>query len=183
MPLQNKNEVIGVIRIEMAMKDDHFSEDDKNNREKLSLTNSNVIYDTQRYRKLNKLIQERSSTSMNLEEALEKVVDVISDSLMSEKCSLYLLSPDSKKLLLTAQHGIEKEDHEKVAKKIKSVKKVKWIVSYDNKKKVKEMYRQNRCFEYCLNYSASNISLGEEIMFFSENLNVSKAMLSSLQKA
>lgn len=77
----------------------------------------------------------------------------------------------------------KENDHLKIAKKIKSIKNTKWIVSYDNKREVKEMYRDRRFFEYCLNYSAANVSSGEEIMFFSENLNVSKAMLSSLQKA
>lgn len=101
---------------------------------------------------------------------------------LDEKTLCYFDPPYYEKGKALYVNYYKKDDHVKVAKKIKSIKKVKWVVSYDNKKEVKEMYPQNRSFEYCLNYSAANVSLGEEIMFFSENLNVSKAMLLTLQK-
>ncbi len=74
----------------------------------------------------------------------------------------------------------EEADHIKMAKKISSIKRIKWVVSYDNKPEVKEMYNNFRNFEYTLNYSAADTRLGNEVMFFSNNLTVSDRMLSGL---
>ena len=101
---------------------------------------------------------------------------------LSKKTLCYFDPPYYEKGKALYVNYYRNSDHTKIAKKIQSIKKVKWIVSYDDKKEVKNMYRGSRCFEYTLNYSASNVSLGKEVMFFSKDLNVSKDMLSALQK-
>ena len=72
------------------------------------------------------------------------------------------------------------DDHVKMAKCIQSMKKIRWIVSYDNKTEVKQMYSGCNNIEYDLNYSAANVRKGKEIMFFSNNLVVSEPMISIL---
>lgn len=71
-------------------------------------------------------------------------------------------------------------DHKKMAEAIKAIDKFKWIVSYDNKPAIKEMYTHCRHHEYTLNYSAADNKLGSEVVFFSDNLAISKQMLSVL---
>lgn len=61
-------------------------------------------------------------------------------------------------------------DHTEVAKTIKGLKKFKWIVSYDNRPEIKELYEDYRQLEYSLNYSATTAKEGTEVMIFSDNL-------------
>jgi DNA adenine methylase len=72
-------------------------------------------------------------------------------------------------------------DHLKISKLIKSTKKVKWAVSYDNKDKIKDMYKQCHRIEYNLNYSVSLASMGTEVMFFSKGLKLSENATSCLR--
>jgi len=43
-----------------------------------------------------------------------------------------------------------------------------WIVSYDDVREIRDLYRSFRHREYLLNYSAAKIQTGSEIMFFSD---------------
>ena len=74
----------------------------------------------------------------------------------------------------------ENKDHQKIADAISSIRNTKWIVSYDNKNEIKNMYNQFRSNEYNLRYSAAETRSGSEIMFFSDDLEVSKDMIVSL---
>ncbi|QHE60395.1 DNA adenine methylase [Rossellomorea vietnamensis] len=66
------------------------------------------------------------------------------------------------------------EDHLLLANKIqKELKNRKWIVSYDNSPKIKEMYQKLQYIEYYLNYSVSDKRKGIEFMFFSKNTSQS----------
>ena len=59
-------------------------------------------------------------------------------------------------------------DHLKLSKTIQQdLKNRKWIVTYDNSSKIKDMYHKLEYFEYSLNYSAQNRTQGIEYMFFS----------------
>lgn len=64
----------------------------------------------------------------------------------------------------------DKSDHELVAKKIKEIVKMHWVVSYDNVEEIKKMYSRFRQTEYSLVYTANNRKMGSEILFFSPNL-------------
>lgn len=47
-----------------------------------------------------------------------------------------------------------------------------WIVSYDNVEEICAMYQLSRSLSYGLNYTAQRRYVGNEIMFFSQNINV-----------
>ncbi len=64
------------------------------------------------------------------------------------------------------------KDHITVARNVKSLKNFNWIVSYDNRDEIKELYSKYRKIEYSLLYTASKVSEGSEIMFFDDKLNV-----------
>lgn len=61
-------------------------------------------------------------------------------------------------------------DHERVGKKIRQIKKIKWIVSYDNVPEIKKIYSNIRKTEYSLSYTAMGTKTGSEVLFFSPKL-------------
>lgn len=61
-------------------------------------------------------------------------------------------------------------DHAILSEKIKSLDKIKWVVSYDNVPEIKDLYSHYRQVEYSLNYSAAKAKIGSEVMIFSHNL-------------
>ncbi|MCO6174488.1 DNA adenine methylase [Flavobacterium sp. NRK F10] len=64
----------------------------------------------------------------------------------------------------------QKSDHEKVADKIKQIKKINWIVSYDNQHVIRELYSSYPKKEYTFNHSAFKSKIGKEILFFSKKI-------------
>ena len=68
----------------------------------------------------------------------------------------------------------ENNDHQKIVTEIDQLKKQRWVVTYDNVKPIRQLYKKYRKSTYSLNYSAAKIMKGEEIMFFSDNLYISK---------
>jgi len=70
----------------------------------------------------------------------------------------------------------EKDDHQKVADKIKQIKNAKWIVSYDNVSEIKNIYRGYKKKEYSLFHNAYKIRQGEEVLFFSNNLKIPRVI-------
>jgi len=64
------------------------------------------------------------------------------------------------------------QDHVSVAKQITSLKRHRWIVSYDYTSEISQLYHSFRRKRYFVNYSAGLHGKGEEVMFFSDNLFV-----------
>ena len=63
-------------------------------------------------------------------------------------------------------------DHKKVSKQIKKIKNSKWIVSYDDATKIKKLYRGFKTIEYSFLHVARTVKKANEVLFFSENLEV-----------
>ncbi len=69
--------------------------------------------------------------------------------------------------------------HKKVASTIKGIKKINWIVSYDNTPQIESIYKwvsKKRIKKYTFNHSAYRAREGKEILFFSKNLLTPKAV-------
>jgi DNA adenine methylase len=62
------------------------------------------------------------------------------------------------------------KDHLLVSQMINGITKHKWLVSYDNREEIRELYKDNKMFSYTLNYSAVNATKGTEIMFYHNDL-------------
>ena len=58
-----------------------------------------------------------------------------------------------------------------------------WVVSYDNTKEICAMYGISRSLNYCLNYTAQRHYVGNEVMFFSQNLVIPDAAISHVKVA
>lgn len=63
-------------------------------------------------------------------------------------------------------------DHEEVSKEIQKIKNARWIVSYDNLREIRKLYKDVKKKEYTLLHTANKIKTGKEILFFSNNLIV-----------
>jgi len=61
-------------------------------------------------------------------------------------------------------------DHINVSHEIRSLKKHRWIVTYDNVDFIHKLYSGFRQIKYSLNYTANSFGQGEEIMYLSDNL-------------
>ena len=67
----------------------------------------------------------------------------------------------------------EHDDHVAIAKAIqKKAFKWPWVVSYDNAEEICVMYQLSKSLSYGLNYTAQRRYVGNEVMFFSQNLVV-----------
>ena len=64
-------------------------------------------------------------------------------------------------------------DHEKVASTItKTIRRQKWMVSYDDAKPIRQIYSSYRHLAYRIGYSAREARAGQEIMFFCDHLKI-----------
>jgi len=64
----------------------------------------------------------------------------------------------------------KEKNHKIVSEKIKSIKNIKWIVSYDNVPQIKKLYLDNKKKEFSFKHTAYEIREGKEILFFSKNI-------------
>lgn len=64
------------------------------------------------------------------------------------------------------------KDHLEVAQAVRSLRKVHWLVSYDDVLPIQEMYDGTPALQYTIGYSARNVLRGREAMFFSDGLIV-----------
>ena len=72
-------------------------------------------------------------------------------------------------------------DHESVARSVRSIKNVSWIVSYDDVGPVCELYESSRFLKYSIGYSAREVGRGCEAMFFSSDLTIPKVTDSMIE--
>ena len=68
-------------------------------------------------------------------------------------------------------------DHKEVANMIKKIKKIEWIVSYDDTSQIKKIYNWvNKKIEYSVSHTAYKAKPGKEVLFFSKNLKIQKGI-------
>ncbi|MBO0409007.1 DNA adenine methylase [Aeromonas hydrophila] len=64
------------------------------------------------------------------------------------------------------------DDHLKIKNALSAANIKYWIVSYDNASEIKELYSEFRQDEYSLQYTAQNKKNGQEVMIFSEGIDI-----------
>lgn len=67
------------------------------------------------------------------------------------------------------------EDHLLVSQMISGIEEHKWLVSYDNEKEIRKLYKDNKKFAYSLNYSAVNATTGTEVMIYHNDLIIPRS--------
>ena len=61
-------------------------------------------------------------------------------------------------------------DHREVSERIQEIRGLRWIVSYDNVPEIQELYEGRPRKEYSFSHTAYETRVGNEILFFSDNL-------------
>lgn len=105
-----------------------------------------------------------------------RFLDHIASTLPARKTMIYLDPPYYKKGKELYYDFYQHDDHVQVANHIRSqLSGFHWIVSYDNVAPIHAMYTKFRSIEYSVGYSAREVKLGSEVMFFSPKLKIPPA--------
>ena len=85
---------------------------------------------------------------------------------------VYLDPPYFEKGRYLYHDAYEPADHGDIAFAVRAMKRVNWIVSYDDVRPIHDLYAEAKWLQYGLGYSARNRVRGREAMFFSDGLVV-----------
>jgi len=99
-------------------------------------------------------------------------VDLVKEISKNKKTIFYFDPPYYLKGKSLYMNYYNHDDHEKVSEAIKKIKNARWIVSYDNVHQIKELYKGHNPLEFSYFYTAHDTKLGNEILFFSNNLKI-----------
>ncbi|NFG96872.1 DNA adenine methylase [Clostridium sporogenes] len=100
----------------------------------------------------------------------EKLIDDVIINLR-KKSFIFFDPPYYKKGASLYTNFYKHEDHLALSNKIKNIKYHSWIVTYDNVKEIRDMYKDKRMETYQLNYYAQKKYKGNEVIFYSNTLN------------
>lgn len=109
-----------------------------------------------------------SITIYNLD--AEKLIDKIIETL-DRKSFIFFDPPYYKKGQSLYTNYYKHEDHLSLANKIKTIRYHSWIVTYDNVKEIKDMYKGFTNETYELNYSAQRKYKGSEVIIYSKTIS------------
>lgn len=97
---------------------------------------------------------------------------------LPKKSLIYLDPPYYVKGKGLYRNYYQHDDHVAIAKTIQGrTFKWPWVVSYDNAEEICTMYKISRSMSYGLNYTAQRRYVGNEVMFFSQNLVIPDALI------
>ncbi len=99
-----------------------------------------------------------------------KLIDKIQQEADNENIVFYFDPPYYLKASTLYMNHYEVESHKMVSEKIKAIKNIKWIVSYDNVPEIQELYSECNNKEFSFKHTAYESRMGKEIIFFSNNL-------------
>jgi DNA adenine methylase len=100
----------------------------------------------------------------------EDLIDVIEAEPCPENTIFYFDPPYFLKASSLYMNHYKSQNHLQVSEKIKAIKKIKWVVSYDNVPEIKELYSDCEKKEYSFSHTAGVKKLGKELLFFSPEL-------------
>jgi len=95
---------------------------------------------------------------------------ILKQPIQEENTIFYFDPPYHQKADTLYMNHYEDKDHKEICNKIKSIKTVKWIVSYDNVEMIKKLYSECPFKEFSFKHTAYESRDGQEILFMSKNL-------------
>lgn len=99
-----------------------------------------------------------------------KLIDKIQKEAVNDNVIFYFDPPYYLKSSTLYMNHYQDKNHENVSNKIRSIKNIKWIVSYDNVPEIKELYSECKKKEFSFKHTAYKSRIGREILFFSKNV-------------
>lgn len=121
-----------------------------------------------------KLIASRKQDIRLYKKDAIKLIDKIQTEAIDENIIFYFDPPYYLKASTLYMNHYEDKNHKKVSDKIKSIRNIKWIVSYDNVPQIQELYSDCSKKEFSFKHTAYESRVGQEIMFFSSNIEQPK---------
>lgn len=99
-----------------------------------------------------------------------KLIDKIQLECENEKTIFYFDPPYYLKAESLYLNHYNHSDHRIISEKIKAIRNISWIVSYDNTKEIQSLYEDCKKKEYSFKHTAYEIRNGKELLFFSSDL-------------
>jgi DNA adenine methylase len=98
------------------------------------------------------------------------LIDLIEKEPSPENSIFYFDPPYFLKASSLYMNHYKSQNHILVSEKIKAIKSIKWVVSYDNVDQIKNLYLECDKKEYSFSYTAGTNKTGRELLFFSPML-------------
>lgn len=140
--------------------------------------NGNYLMDcrfnkTELIERIKKIAKKKSQIRLYKKDAI-KLIDKIQQEAIDENIVFYFDPPYYLKASTLYMNHYQDNSHLIVSEKIKSIKNIKWIVSYDNVPEIQNLYSDCSKKEYSFKHTAYNSRVGQEILFFSPTLKQPK---------
>lgn len=103
-----------------------------------------------------------------------KLIDKIQLEAENENIMFYFDPPYYLKASTLYMNHYKDNNHKKVSNKIKEIKNIKWVVSYDNVPEIQELYSDCNKKEFSFKHTAYESRIGREVLFFSNNITQPK---------
>ena len=128
-------------------------------------------------KRIKNIAQQRDNISLYNEDALTLLdIDFICDS-NPNSTLLYFDPPYYVKGQSLYTNYYKKNHHKLLCDKIKSLRNINWLVSYDDADEIKLLYSDYHKIEYCINHTASSTKKGKELIFFSPSIVVNQDII------
>ncbi|RJQ36699.1 DNA adenine methylase [Candidatus Parcubacteria bacterium] len=126
-------------------------------------------------KRIKKIAKHKSKIHVKHMDAMD-LVRKIARRLENKKTIFYLDPPYYLKGESLYMNHYDKDDHVAVGKVVRSIKGVRWIVSYDDHAEIRKIYAGLRSKRHHLLHTARGPRVGKEILFFSSGLNVPRTI-------
>lgn len=120
-----------------------------------------------------KIAERKEQINLCSEDAIDLINNIEKES-KDNNVVFYFDPPYYLKASSLYMNHYKNEDHLEVSERIKSIKNIKWIVSYDNQKEIRELYKKCPQKRYSFTHTAYASRIGNEILFFSKELRLPK---------
>lgn len=136
--------------------------------------NGNYLMDcrfnkTELIERIKKIAKKKSQIRLYKKDAII-LIDKIQQEAIDENMVFYFDPPYYLKASTLYMNHYQDNSHLNVSEKIKSIRNIKWIVSYDNVPEIQNLYSDCSKKEYSFKHTAYNSRVGQEILFFSPTL-------------
>lgn len=140
--------------------------------------NGNYLMDcrfnkTELIERIKKIAKKKSQIRLYKKDAI-KLIDKVQQEAIDENIVFYFDPPYYLKASTLYMNHYQDSSHLNVSEKIKSIRNIKWIVSYDNVPEIQNLYSDCSKKEYSFKHTAYNSRVGQEILFFSPTLKQPK---------
>ncbi|CAM3832411.1 DNA adenine methylase [Flavobacterium gelidilacus] len=140
--------------------------------------NGNYLMDcrfnkTELIERIRKIAKKKSQIRLYKKDAI-KLIDKVQQEAIDENIVFYFDPPYYLKASTLYMNHYQDNSHLNVSEKIKSIRNIKWIVSYDNVPEIQNLYSDCSKKEYSFKHTAYNSRIGQEILFFSPTLKQPK---------